>query len=128
MDNIPMSRTEEILQSKIDGTPYNKPPMSRVEELLLEIEPGGGGTTDYDKLSNRPVLNGVTISGDKNSADYSIGTNDYNQLVNKPTINGKEITGDVSTDELETFDYKDVTYDSDDENLTLGYFTGMPTP
>ncbi len=120
-DYIPQSRAEAILQSKIDGTTYDKPPLSRMEELLLEIDTGGGGTSDYEQLTNKPVLNGVIISGEKQSMDYGIGTNDYNQLVNKPTINGKEITGDVSTDELETFDYKDVTYDSDDENLTLGY-------
>lgn len=120
-DYIPQSRAEAILQSKIDGTTYDKPPLSRMEELLLEIDTGGGGTSDYEQLTNKPVLNGVIISGEKQSMDYGIGTNDYNQLVNKPTINGKELEGDVSTDELETFDYKDVTYDSDDENLTLGY-------
>lgn len=41
------SRTEEILRSIIDDTEYDKPPQSRVEELLLElkaaIEEGGGG-------------------------------------------------------------------------------------
>ena len=32
----------------------------------------GGGTTDYDKLTNKPTLNGVEISGDKTSKDYGI--------------------------------------------------------
>lgn len=120
-DYIPQSRAEAILQSKIDGTTYDKPPLSRMEELLLEIDTGGGGTSDYEQLTNKPVLNGVIISGEKQSMDYGIGTNDYNQLVNKPTINGKELEGDVSTDELDTFDYKDVTYNAEDENLSLGF-------
>ena len=125
MGNIPMSRAEEILQSKIDGTSYDKPPQSRVEELLLELDTGGGGTTNYNNLTNKPSLNGVTVSGDKTSADYGIGTNDYDQLINKPSINGQELSGNITTDELETFDYKDVTYDPNDENLTLGSIDGL---
>lgn len=33
---------------------------------------GGGGTSDYNALTNKPTLNGVEISGDKTSADYKI--------------------------------------------------------
>ena len=33
---------------------------------------GGGGTSDYNALTNKPTLNGVKISGDKTSADYKI--------------------------------------------------------
>lgn len=33
---------------------------------------GGGGTSDYNDLTNKPTLNGVEISGDKTSADYKI--------------------------------------------------------
>lgn len=44
--NNPQSRNEEILIAAIDGTEYNKPPQSRIEELLLElkevIEAGAG--------------------------------------------------------------------------------------
>ena len=40
-------RNEEILKSIIKGTPYTDPPMSRIEDLLLQvkavIEQGGGG-------------------------------------------------------------------------------------
>lgn len=32
----------------------------------------GGGTSDYNGLTNKPTLNGVEISGDKTSADYKI--------------------------------------------------------
>ena len=120
MSTIPMSRAEAILQSKIDGTTYDAPPQSRIEEQLLELDTGGGGTTDYDKLTNKPILNGVTISGDKNSADYSIGTNDYNQLINKPTINGEELTGDVQSEDFGVSSANNTTYEADDEHLILG--------
>lgn len=38
-----MSRIEDILTSKIDKTTYTKRPLSRVEELLLNLPSGGGG-------------------------------------------------------------------------------------
>ena len=91
MSQIPQSRAEEILQSKIDGTSYDKPPQSRVEELLLELDTGGGGG----------------------------GTKDYNELINKPTINGHELIGDMNADDLDLEEKKDNTYDSDDETVII---------
>lgn len=53
----------------------------------------GEGTTDYDKLTNKPSLNGVEISGDKTSEDYGItgGATDYSMLTNLPAINNKPL-------------------------------------
>ena len=87
-DNL--SRVEDILQSKIDGTAYNKPPLSRVEELLLELDTGGGG-----------------------------GTTDYNQLSNKPTLNGKEISGELTSEDLDLEGNMDMTYDPSDETVVI---------
>lgn len=83
MSQMPQSRAEEILQSKIDGTSYDKPPQSRVEELLLELDTGGGGggTTDYNQLSNLPTLNGVTLQGNLKSADVKV-EGDYDTTYN----------------------------------------------
>jgi len=43
----PRSRNEEILRATIDGTEYDAPPQSRIEDLLIQlkeaIEHGGGG-------------------------------------------------------------------------------------
>lgn len=121
-DITPTSRVESILQSKIDGTSYDKPPLSRVEALLIDLNAGGsGGTSDYNQLTNKPSINGVTVSGDKTSEDYGIipGTNDYNQLLNKPSINGYELIGDQSADDLNVGGYNDVHYEAEDENLIL---------
>ena len=87
---IPSSRVEAILKSKIDGTTYEKIPLSRVEALLIELNAGGGG-----------------------------GTNDYNEQVNKPQINGIELVGNYSADDLDIGGYNDVQYDTEDENLHL---------
>lgn len=91
MSEIPQSRVEDILKSKIDGTSYDKPPLSRVEALLIDLNAGGGGggTTDYNQLSNKPTLNGVTLEGNMVSKDVKVEA-DY-----------------------------DATYDQEDENLII---------
>ena len=35
---------------------------------------GGGGTSDYSQLTNKPSINGVTLTGNKTSADLNIGS------------------------------------------------------
>ena len=94
MGEIPQSRVEEILQSKIDGTSYDKPPQSRVEALLIELNTGGGG-----------------------------GTSDYNQLSNKPTINGRIVSGDLTSEELDVESNYNTSYDADEENLIISRAT-----
>lgn len=37
------------------------------------ISASGGGTSDYDDLSNKPQINGVTLSGNKSASDLNIG-------------------------------------------------------
>ena len=34
---------------------------------------GGGGTSNYNDLSNKPSINGVTLTGNKTSEDLNIG-------------------------------------------------------
>lgn len=40
--------------------------------FLQENGGGGGGTTNYEDLTNKPKVNGVTLSGNKTSADLGI--------------------------------------------------------
>lgn len=35
---------------------------------------GGGGTTDYDQLTNRPLINGHTLTGDQTAAQLGLAT------------------------------------------------------
>lgn len=45
-----LSRSEDILLSKINGTTYNQPAQSRVEKLLLQLNTGTGvDTTELTK-------------------------------------------------------------------------------
>lgn len=66
----PFSRKEQYL-SKIAGqdTEIPEEPFSREEMYLDEIARnggGGGGTSDFDDLSNRPSYNGVAMTGTTN--------------------------------------------------------------
>lgn len=71
--NPPQSRNEAILRATIDGTEYTDPPQSRMEDLLIElkeaIEEGGGSVESYEQLTNKPQINGTTLSGDKSTED-----------------------------------------------------------
>lgn len=51
---------------------------------------GGGGTSDYLELSNKPKINGVTLAGDKSAEDlglaqYHAASTDFMGLVKIPT-------------------------------------------
>ena len=43
---------------------------------------GGGGTSDYSQLTNKPSINGVTLSGNKTSADLGIGGDADIRIIN----------------------------------------------
>lgn len=74
----PYSRVESILHATINGEPYTKEPLSRVEEDLLElkavIEAGSGGTGDYNELVNKPSINGHVLVGDSTSSDIGVAS------------------------------------------------------
>lgn len=47
----------------------------KLQKNGVDIGTGGGGTTNYEDLSNKPVINGVTVSGEKALSDYGITNN-----------------------------------------------------
>ena len=69
------NRVDDIRESIANGSPYDTPPQSRVEYLLLQIknQGGGGGTNDYNDLINKPTINGTEIVGDMTSQDLGLG-------------------------------------------------------
>lgn len=44
---------------------------------LVKIEGGGGGTSDYNSLSNLPKIDGNVIRGDKHLSDYGAASIDF---------------------------------------------------
>ena len=47
---------------------------------------GGGGTSDYDDLTDKPSINSVTLSGNKTTEDLGLFSGDYDDLTNKPAL------------------------------------------
>lgn len=56
---------------------------------------GGGGTSDYSQLTNKPSINGVTLSGNKTSEDLGISNVLYIDVTSQITtgININNISG-----------------------------------
>lgn len=84
---------------------------------LSALGGGGGGTTNYNQLSNKPSINGVTLSGDKTTAELGIVGNvqaDWNEtdstdpsyIQNKPNIPSGVVV--------------DTTYNAESQNAQAG--------
>lgn len=70
------------------------------QSVFVEREPmtlNIGGTTDYNGLSNKPSINGTTLSGDKSLSD--LGIQPAGSYVNESSYNAKinEIEGTLSS-------------------------------
>lgn len=75
------SASETLTKLKVDNIIYSVPSGG-----------GGGGTSDYTELDNKPEINGVTLAGNKTAAELG--------LVGAET--GKGLSANDFTDELET--------------------------
>ena len=71
------------MSSRIEIYDYRKEPTSKwsknrafnVREAGVDIEKdyhGGEGTKDYNELSNKPQINGITLIGNKTTSDLGI--------------------------------------------------------
>ena len=74
----PVTRKEQYLSVMAESTTqYPEEPITR-EEMYLDYlckngtGGGSGGTTNYNDLQNKPSINGVTLEGNKTSADLNI--------------------------------------------------------
>ena len=74
----PVTRKEQYLSVMAENsTQYPEKPITR-EEMYLDYlckngtGGGSGGTTNYNDLTNKPSINGVTLEGNKTSADLNI--------------------------------------------------------
>lgn len=97
------------------ATTYTK---DEVDAAIEEaIEHGGGGTTDYTELTNKPSINGVVLTGNKTTSDLGIEENvqaDWDEadttapsyIKNKPNIPAGVVV--------------DTTYDGTSENAQAG--------
>lgn len=74
----PLTRQEMYL-SKIAGENTELPdkPLTREEMYLEAIAQGGGGSSDFNDLENRPQLNGTAMTGNTNITNFT-GTDGTN--------------------------------------------------
>lgn len=82
MANIPdpITRKEQYYSYMAGESSYLPEPITREEQYLYYLcvngSGGGGGgetgTSNYNDLSNKPSINGVTLSGNKTSEDLGI--------------------------------------------------------
>lgn len=58
----------------IVSTKVRNPQTGEFESILMggTNSGGSGGTTDYNELSNKPKINGVTLTGNKTLSDIGI--------------------------------------------------------
>ena len=76
----PETREEQYLSAIAQVTPATQippKPLTRVEAYLNKIVEngtggGGGGTTNYNALENKPQINSHELSGNKSSADLGL--------------------------------------------------------
>lgn len=74
-----------------------------IQELLEINGGGGGGTSDYDDLTNKPSINGVSLSGDMSADDLGLAETsdipDVSGLYTKPSggIPKSDLASDVKT-------------------------------
>lgn len=70
-----------------EGDVINADSLNDLENRIQAAIGGGGGgggfSGDYDDLYNRPQVNGVTLTGNKTTADLHIS---YDDLEDKPTV------------------------------------------
>lgn len=88
----PITREDMYYDYMINGSGYLPKPITRKEMYLYYLcvngfgTQGGGGTTNYNGLDNKPQINGVTLQGDLTSHDLGIQefSGDYQDLQGAP--------------------------------------------
>lgn len=60
----------------------------------MPAQGGGGGTSDYEDLDNKPSINSVTLTGNQTTSTLGLFSGDYDDLTNKPSLATVATTGD----------------------------------
>lgn len=67
------------------------------EDFMSQEGGGGGGTSDYIKLENKPQINGVTLIGNKTNEDLGINIPDVSNFIDKDV---NDLTNYTSTEDM----------------------------
>jgi len=85
-------------------------------------EGGGGGTSNYNDLTNKPSINGVTLSGNKTTSD--LGINADNVMMSDGVTSVEDAVDELATDKADKSDVPNVIFyhgalTSNDDVLTF---------
>ena len=90
-----------------------------IDGVLYELPSGGGGTSDYSALTNKPQINGTTLSGNKTSSDLGLAsTSDIPTKVSDLTNDSGFITNTVNN--LTNYYKKTETYTQAEVDALIG--------
>ena len=64
-----------------------KDKLSAITYAVAKKNSGGGGTTNYNNLSNQPKVNNVTLEGNKTSANLGLMSANYTYENDRLTLN-----------------------------------------
>lgn len=77
---LPEDRTENYFFKLATGSYAEapEPPESRIDKYLVYLieHGGGGGTGNYNDLTGKPEINGITLSGNKSAEQLGLKTSD----------------------------------------------------
>jgi hypothetical protein len=89
------------------------------ENKVIRAGAGGGGTTNYNDLENKPSINDVTLAGNKTSAD--LGLLDVDQgTANEGKVMQVNSEGNLVPSDLPTYSINDVTLSGNKTSSDLG--------
>lgn len=80
-EGVPAGGTTGQVLAKTSNTDY--------DTEWVDQSGGGGGTTDYDDLTNKPSINNVTLSGNKTAAQLGLAAASDIPTVPVQSVNGK---------------------------------------
>ena len=78
-----------------------------------------GGTTDYNKLRNKPTINGVEVVGELTTEDLNIKIPDVSGFATKEDLNTKADKSEIPT--------KTSQLENDSKFITSSYLSGYAT-
>jgi hypothetical protein len=68
------SRVEAILEAKANGTEYTATPLSRVEEMLIDLDLSGGGTVDDTVIADIDALKAYAVTDSEFNSNLGYNT------------------------------------------------------
>ena len=99
-NNIPFCVTNEIVENESQVIDLDIPESAEIQISVSYQAPAAGGTTNYEELENKPLINGVELTGDKSLDELGIQPKgDYLKAGDIPQVDLSEY---VTKDELNT--------------------------